>query len=231
MSFEHTFKESLSSTFDYSDQIMETDGSNDIFLMQRGHRMILYGHAPVLGIHSYDKGYTAPDETFNCNFAYSGMDGDLLYDFIFPDRTLVAFTNSWGLGQAVERRPLAEPPADAGAARKLVEDLFKNTLLPALKQQHSGLKVLQQKWVDTPRSILQIILYLPQASFVGSPAESGITRDPVARGLWIFVEGDGVYSIIHQGGFYPPQDKQTDAQRIEMAVDGLTKIQQTCTYK
>jgi len=133
--------------------------------------MTLWGLAPVLGTYTSAKGYTAPDDTFTCKFAYSGIDGDLLYDFIFLDRTLVAFTNDWGIGQAVERRPLAKPPADAAAARKLVEELFKNTLLPALKQQHSGLKVLQQEWVDTPRSMLQVILYLPQASFVGSPED------------------------------------------------------------
>jgi hypothetical protein len=231
MSFEQTIKDGYGNVFDLNDQVLEYDGSNDIFLVQREHRMTVWGVAPVLGTYTDDKGYTAPDDSFNCNFAYSGMDGELLYDFIFPDRTLVAFTNDWGLGQAVERRPLAEPPADAGAARKLVEELFKKTLLPTLKQQHSGLKVLQQKWVDKPRSMLQIILYLPQASLIGNQTESGITRDPVVRGLWIFVEGDGVYSIIYQGGFSPHQDSQTDAQRIKTAVDGLSEIQQTCTYR
>jgi hypothetical protein len=83
------------------------------------------GIAPILGEYSADNGYTTPDETFHCNFAFSGIDGDLLYDFIFPDRTLVVFTNDFGLGQAVERRPPAEPPADAQTTRKLVDDLFK----------------------------------------------------------------------------------------------------------
>lgn len=233
MSFEQSLRETYTVFADYVDLGLEEVGSWDIFQMQR-KSYPGYGMAPTLGVYQRNRGYTTPDESFNCRFAYSGKDGEFLYDFIFPDRTLIVLTNDFGLGQAVEQRPLTEPIGDAVANRKLVETLFKYTLLPQLKQQHYDLQVLQEKWIaipgESPLSALQVILYLPRASHIGKWTPDGDAELDVYRSLWIFIGGERLYTISYQETVRDWR-KLTASEYIIEVTEGVTDLQQSCTFK
>lgn len=228
MSFEESINTNFNEIFELVDRIMEYDSQSDIFQMQREHRMVMYGVAPTLGEYAVDEGYTAPDESFGCKFDFTGYDGELLYDFVFPAQTLAVFTDDFGVGQAVERRVIEGIPGNAEASRQMVENLFANLLLPALKQQHPKLKILQQKWVDTPRPMLEVIVQLPGGSFINEITSSSSEPLDTTRGLWIFTEENAVYTITYQDLSISMQQEKLTNEMIEAE---LAEILQSCTLK
>jgi hypothetical protein len=233
---EKSFRNSISSMVE-DVGTLEVESTADIFQAQRGYRPVLWAVAPVLGTMGAGANYTSPQESFQCKFDLTGNDGELLYDFVFPERTVAVFTNDFGEGQAVEWRPLEAAPADANAAKALVDALFQKTMLPVLTQQHSGLSILEQKWVelpgDPPLPALQVVLGLPEASFIVELIGDGEEKHlDVVRGLWIFIKGDQAYTIIFQPNIhYETKGGMTDPERIQVVVDGLAALQQNCEFK
>ena len=211
---------------------------HDLFATQRARGLEALGVAAIVGHNDLNSGYTAPDGSFICRFSFTGSRGEALYDTVLPDRFQAIFTDILGLGQAVERIPLPHALPDTALAQKLDNAYYEKDLLPLLKQQHSGLVVMQKKWVETPRPMLQVIFKLPKAAFFfQSGNDSNTPTEDVIRGYWIFVDGSGLYSIVHQGYYnWPsgsglPEENLSDAKRVEIVLAGLSSLEQTCSFE
>jgi hypothetical protein len=214
------------------DRMLAYEAEHDIFIMQRDHRNTLFGQTSVVGAYDDDGQYTAPDGSYSCSFAYEGIGGDFLYDFVFPARTVVVFTNDFAIGQAVDRQPLSAALDNEGDAREAVDTFYARIILPALMKEYPSLEVLQQEWVNTGRPMLQVVLSIPEASFIESTTSAGTKSLDVVRGLWMFVEGDAIYTVIYQESpdFGLPQDPKSEAELVQAAVQGLDEILKTCSF-
>ncbi len=216
-----------------SGEVMDTDATTDIFLMQRAHRSNWWGLASTLGTYSYENGYTSPDNSFTCNLAFEGIDGDLLYDFIFPDHVAVVFTNDFDIGQAVEKYPLDAPVASSEETRPAVDDLFQGTILPTLQQQHPDLNIVKQEWVELPgdasQGVLKVVVELPKASFISEDSGSGSVQLDVLRGYLVYANRDAIYTVIHQEE-KSTWENLTQVELINRVEEKLDELLGSCTF-
>lgn len=230
MSFEENIQNTFQAAEDRPETALAFESTHDVFQMARDYRSILFGYAPTLGDFSDDGQYTAPDLSFTCQFNFIRIDGDFAYDFIFPDHSAVAFTNDMGVGQAVERRPLADLPSDAAAQKALIEKLLNETIVPVLKTQTDDLRLLKQTWTDSPQPTLEVIYAMPKASWMQLVVATGNVPVDAVRGMRIFIQDGAVYTLIYQNEIFEFGQPLPDAQLITNIVDGLNQFQQSVVY-